>query len=228
VSHLRSKTPLTASDCLRGRPTRIQRGLGSNKFAIPPSRTDPLSPSPSPPPASSPCRYPSSAPSLLRRRGRRAVRPQAKELRGAGRGRSGGPASARRPHGAAATADDGRDGKATGGRRARSCPASAWRLPPPPTRRPPDPPQAGRVRLPAAFSWGAGLLTSAARLPRARPQGAARRGLLRSDAGGWEDAGGDGEGEREGQFGRVELQICWIRVHVGSELAVHVDGQRRF
>ena len=86
----------------------------------------------------------------------------------------------------------------------------------------------GRVRLPAAFSWGAGLLTSAARPPHARPQGAARRGLLRSDTGGWEDAGGDGEGEREGQFGRVELQICWIRVHVGSELAVHVDGQRRF
>ena len=39
--------------------------------------------------------------------------------------------------------------------------------------------QAGRVRLPAAFSWGAGFLTSAARPPRARPQGAARRGLLR-------------------------------------------------
>ena len=147
-----------------------------------------------------------------------------KELRGAGRGRSGGPASARRPHGAAATADDGRDGEATGGRRARPCPASAWRLPPPPTGWPPDPPQAGRVRLPAAFSWGAGLLTSAACPPRARPQGAARRGLLRSDAGGWEDAGGDGEGEREGQFGRVELQICWIRVHVGSELAVHVGS----
>ena len=34
--------------------------------------------------------------------------------------------------------------------------------------------------------------------------------------------------EREGRFERVELQICWIRVHVGSELAVHVGGQRRF
>ena len=77
MSHLRSKTPLTASDCLRGRPTWIQRGLGSNKFAIPPSRTDPLSPSPSPPPASFPCHRPSSIPSLLRRRGRRAARPQA-------------------------------------------------------------------------------------------------------------------------------------------------------
>ena len=50
-----------------------------------------------------------------------------------------------------------------------------------------------------------------------------------SDPGGWEDAGGgDGEGKRESRFGRVELQIYWIRIHVGSELAVHVGGQRRF
>ena len=68
MSHLRSKTPPTASDRLRGRPTRIRHGLRSNVDCLS------LSSSPSPPPASFPCRRPYSAPSLLRRRGQRAPR----------------------------------------------------------------------------------------------------------------------------------------------------------
>ena len=52
-------------------------------------------------------------------------------------------------------------------------------LPLPPTGRLHNPPQAGRVQFPATFSWGAGFLTSAARPPRTRPQGTARRDLLR-------------------------------------------------
>ena len=111
MSHLTSKTPLTAyvdgqlrsnvdSDPinLQFRPPKLTLSLPSHPLLWRPSR------------AAAPPLLPPSAGGGGEQRGLKR-----KELRGASRGRSGGHASARWPHGAAATTDDGRDDEATGG-----------------------------------------------------------------------------------------------------------------
>jgi len=111
VSHLRSKTPLTVYvDGQLG--SNVDSDLTNLQFHPPePTHSLPLHPLlRRPSRAAAPPLLPPSAGGGGEQRGRKR-----KELRGAGRGRSGGPASARRPNGAAAMADAGRDGEATGG-----------------------------------------------------------------------------------------------------------------